>query len=68
MSQDKIAHKKIDKKIDKKYVSPIDKFLVEFDTRYPQRSASQIAENKKYDRIFKLRDNPTQEEKDVTDF
>ena len=55
-------------KINKNYVSDIDTFLAEFDQKNTIRSASQIAEKKKYDRIFKLRDNPIVEEKNLADF
>ena len=41
--------------IDKAYVSPYDYFFHEFDTNHPL-SASQQAEIKKHQRIFKLRD------------
>jgi len=43
--------------IDKAYVSPFDRFLFEFDATH-QRSASQLIEIKKYQRIFALRDHP----------
>lgn len=55
------------KKIDKHYVSDIDKKLAEFDAINP-KSAAQQAEYKKYQRIFQRRDNITEEapaEKDV---
>jgi len=55
-------------KINKDYVSDIDTFLVEFDHKNTYRSETQIAEKKKYDRIFKLRDNPIVEEKKPADF
>jgi hypothetical protein len=55
-------------KVNKNYVSDIDTFLVEFDHKNTNRSASQIAEKKKYDRIFKLRDNSIVEEKNTSDF
>ena len=45
--------------INKAYVSPYDEFLFRFDHTHP-KSASQIQEIKKYERIFRLRD-----EKDV---
>ena len=43
-------------KINRKFVSDIDQFLVEFDKTYPQKSASQLEEIKKYEKVFKLRD------------
>ena len=46
--------------IDKSYVSPFDKFLFEFDATHP-KSASQLIEIKKYQRIFALRDHPKAE-------
>ncbi|MGE3920416.1 MAG: CBU_0585 family protein [Gammaproteobacteria bacterium] len=52
-------------KISRNYISKIDKFLKEFDVTHPKKSASQNKEIKKYQRIFKLRDNPTIEEKNV---
>lgn len=42
--------------IDKAYVSPYDKFLFEFDAEH-KKSASQLKEIKKHERIFYLRDN-----------
>lgn len=44
-------------KIDKNFVSDIDKRLVKFDKTHP-KSASQLAEITKYKRIYELRDNP----------
>ena len=41
--------------IDKTYVSPYDLFLYEFDATH-QKSASQLKEIKKYQRVFDLRD------------
>ena len=41
--------------IDKAYVSPFDKFLYNFDATH-EKSASQLKEIKKYQRIFALRD------------
>lgn len=41
--------------IDKAYVSPYDRFLYEFDACH-EKSASQLKEIKKYQRIFALRD------------
>lgn len=43
--------------IDKAFVSPYDQFLFEFDATH-KKSASQLKEIKKYERIFTLRDNP----------
>ncbi|KTD49841.1 hypothetical protein Lrub_0283 [Legionella rubrilucens] len=43
--------------LDKAYVSPIDKFLHQFDADH-EKSASQLKEIKKYERINALRDNP----------
>lgn len=43
--------------LDKAYVSPIDKFLYQFDADH-EKSASQLAEIRKYERINALRDNP----------
>jgi hypothetical protein len=43
--------------INKAYVSPIDKFLFEYDATH-KKSDSQLLEIKKYQRIFALRDNP----------
>lgn len=44
------------RKIDKHYVSVIDKTLAEFDATHP-RSAAQQTEYNKYQRINQLRDN-----------
>ena len=44
--------------IDKAYVSPYDRFLFEFDACH-EKSASQLKEIKKHQRIFALRDNAT---------
>lgn len=41
--------------IDKAYVSPYDRFLFEFDACH-EKSASQLKEIKKYQRIFAARD------------
>lgn len=41
--------------IDKAYVSPYDRFLYEFDACH-EKTASQLIEIKKYQRIFALRD------------
>jgi hypothetical protein len=51
-------------KLDKKYVSEIDQFLVEFDKQHPKRSTSQIQEEQKAVRIARLMKNPDSE-KDV---
>ncbi|HFD2310390.1 TPA: CBU_0585 family protein, partial [Legionella pneumophila] len=40
----------------KAYVSPYDKFLYEFDATH-KKSASQLHEIKKHERIFKMRDD-----------
>jgi len=48
------------KKIDKHYVSEIDKKLAEFDETHP-KSAAQQAEYDKYQHIYQLRDVPTDE-------
>lgn len=48
---------KIDK-CDKNYVSATDQFLAEFDKTHPEKSASQLAEIKEYERIGRLRDKP----------
>ena len=45
-------------KIDKHFVSEIDKKLAEFDATH-QKSAAQQAEYDKYRRIYQLRDVPT---------
>ncbi len=45
--------------IDKHYVSPYDRFLFEFDATH-EKSASQLKEIKKYQRIFTRRDTPTE--------
>ena len=46
------------KKVNKRFVSEIDKKLVDFNESQP-RSDSQVAEMAKYDHIIELRDNPT---------
>ena len=46
------------KDIDKFYVSPYDKFLYKFDAEH-KKSASQLKEIKKHQRIAYLRDNAT---------
>lgn len=40
------------------YTSELDKFLAEFDAAHPKLSASQCAEIKKYDEVFKRRNDP----------
>lgn len=45
-----------DQDIDKKYVSPYDQFLFEFDVKH-QKSASQLKEIKKHQRIAEQRDH-----------
>lgn len=47
--------------INKSYVSPIDRFLFEFDAKH-EKSASQIKEIVKHQRIFALRDEPNKAE------
>jgi len=47
-------------KIDKHFVSEIDKKMAEFDATHP-KSASQQAEYDKYQRIYRLRDVPTEQ-------
>ena len=44
--------------IERHYVSPLDQFLKKWDKEHPHKSASQLAEIKKYARVFKLRDDP----------
>lgn len=56
--------------IDKFYVSPYDKFMFTFDSEH-EKSASQIKEIKKNQRIAELRDNPVpldKQEKIWTEF
>ncbi|GGI82959.1 CBU_0585 family protein [Legionella impletisoli] len=43
--------------IDKSFVSPIDKFLYEYDAKH-EKTQSQLKEIKKHQRIANLRDNP----------
>lgn len=50
-------------KIDKHYVSPIDKFLINVKEKYP-KSTSQEREYKKHERIAELMKNPNAGEKD----
>lgn len=47
-------------KIDKHFVSEIDKKMAEFNATHP-RSAAQQAEYDKYQRIYRLRDVPTEQ-------
>ena len=54
------------KKVNKQFVSEIDKKLAEFDRTHAP-SASQKAETQKYERIFKRRDNPVQDNDDQGD-
>tara|TARA_Y100000588_G_C14258836_1_gene926687 strand:- start:3127 stop:3312 length:186 start_codon:yes stop_codon:yes gene_type:complete len=44
--------------IDKKYVSPIDNFLRDFDAQH-EKSKSQMKEIKKHEKIARLRDDAT---------
>lgn len=46
-------------KIDKHFVSEIDKKMAEFDVTH-QKSAAQQAEFNKYKRIYQMRDVPTE--------
>ncbi|AHE68187.1 CBU_0585 family protein [Legionella oakridgensis] len=48
--------------IDKAYVSPYDRFLYQFDATH-EKSASQLKEIKKHQRIFRLRDHANPEER-----
>lgn len=48
--------------IDRHYVSPLDKFLKQWNQEHPEKSPSQRAEIKKYARVFRLRDNPNAED------
>lgn len=43
-------------RINKSYVSELDQFIQEFDQAHPEKSASQIADIKKADRVSQLRD------------
>jgi hypothetical protein len=45
------------------YVSDIDKMLQNFDKTHP-KSASQLAEMKKYEAIYAKRDKPAEDHKD----
>ena len=49
------------REIDKHYVSEIDKKLAEFDATHP-KSRAQQAEHDKYQRIYRLRDEPASSE------
>ncbi len=40
------------------YTSELDQFLTEFDHSHPTLTLSQRKEKEKYQRIYKLRDNP----------
>lgn len=40
------------------YISPIDRFLAEYNRTHPRRSSSQLAEIIKMERVARLRDNP----------
>lgn len=51
----------VNQDIDKAYISPYDRFLFEFDATH-EKSASQLKEIKKYERIFALRDSPVKDE------
>lgn len=46
-------------KLDKNFVSNIDKFLVNFDKRHPQKSASQAQEIEQYQVLMAKRDIKT---------
>lgn len=48
------------RKIDKRFVSEIDKKMAEFDATHA-KSASQKAEIDKYQKIYQLRDVPTEQ-------
>lgn len=56
--------------IKRNYVSDLDRFLQTFDKKPSATSASRRDEEKKYARVFKLRDNPEAElnKKIWTDF
>lgn len=45
------------------YVNPLDQFIMQFDQQHPQRSASQLAEIKKFKRIDYLRDHARSSQK-----
>ncbi len=44
-------------RINRSFVSELDQFIQEFDQARPEKSASQIADIKKADRVSQLRDN-----------
>ncbi|OGT36844.1 MAG: hypothetical protein A3F11_08665 [Gammaproteobacteria bacterium RIFCSPHIGHO2_12_FULL_37_14] len=48
------------------FTSELDKFLGNFNASHPKLSASQHAEQKKYERINKLRDSATPYQKQTT--
>ena len=50
------------KKIDKHYVSQIDKDLAAFDATH-EKSPAQLTEYLKYQAIYQLRDEPTEQNK-----
>lgn len=50
-----------DTDIDKAYVSPYDKFLFEFDATH-EKSASQMKEIKKHERLARMRDDKNYKE------
>lgn len=50
-----------DHDIDRAYVSPYDKFLFEFDAKH-KKTASQLKEIKRHERIFYLRDHAQHKE------
>lgn len=49
--------------IDKAYVSPYDRLLYAFDQEH-EKSESQLKEIAKYDRIHRMRDDPSYSEKE----
>lgn len=53
-------------KVNKNFISNIDQRLAEFDKTHP-KSASQLAEIRKYRRIYELRDNPDAENHEPSD-
>ena len=55
------------RKIDKHFVSEIDKKLAEFDATHPQ-SPAQRAEFEKYQHLYRLRDVPTESVKKPNDW
>ena len=48
------------KKLEKNYVSEVDKLLQDFDAKQEQKTASQLAEIAKHQRIAALRDDVTE--------